>query len=67
MMLYVCQQGFFMRWTKIVCMAVVTATLSGCGLLAAPCRVSSAVVKIVPVVGKPAALPLDACAAVIDP
>jgi hypothetical protein len=56
-----------MRLTKIVCMALVMATLSGCGLLAAPCRVSSAVVKIVPVVGKPAALPLDACAAVIDP
>jgi hypothetical protein len=56
-----------MRWTKIVCMAVFAASLSGCGLLAAPCRVTSAVVKVVPVVGKTAALPLDACATVIDP
>jgi hypothetical protein len=40
--------------------------LSGCGLAALPCRVSSAVVKIVPVVGHPAATPLDACADAID-
>jgi len=40
--------------------------LSGCGLAAAPCRVSSAVIKIVPVVGHVAAAPMDACAAVID-
>ncbi len=39
----------------------------GCGVLAAPCRVTSAVVKMVPVVGHAAALPTDACAAVIDP
>lgn len=43
------------------------ATLSGCGALAAPCRVTSAVIKIVPVVGHAAALPTDACAAIIDP
>nr|WP_292933200.1 DUF6726 family protein [Noviherbaspirillum sp.] len=43
------------------------ATLSGCGVLAAPCRVTSAVIKIVPVVGHAAALPTDACAEVIDP
>jgi hypothetical protein len=42
-------------------------TLSGCGLAAAPCRVGSAVIKIVPVVGHPAAAPTDACANVIDP
>lgn len=41
--------------------------LSGCGVLAAPCRITSAVIKIVPVVGHAAALPTDACAAVIDP
>ena len=43
------------------------AVLSGCGVLAAPCRIGSAVIKMVPVVGKTAALPTDACAAVIDP
>jgi len=41
--------------------------LSGCGLVAAPCRVSSAVIKVVPVVGHVAAAPTDACANVIDP
>ena len=41
--------------------------LSGCGLAAAPCRVASAVIKIVPVVGHPAATPTDACANAIDP
>ena len=40
--------------------------LSGCGLAALPCRVGSAVIKVVPVVGHPAAAPLDACADVID-
>ncbi len=41
--------------------------LSGCGLVAAPCRVASAVIKIVPVVGHAAATPTDACAEIIDP
>jgi hypothetical protein len=37
------------------------------GVLAAPCRLTSVVVKTVPVVGHAAAIPTDACAAVIDP
>ena len=41
--------------------------LSGCGLVAAPCRVTSAAIKIVPVIGHPAATPNDACANAIDP
>jgi len=41
--------------------------LSGCGLVAAPCRVGSAGLKIVPVVGQVAAAPADACANTIDP
>lgn len=40
--------------------------LSGCGLAAAPCRVGSAALKIVPMVGDVAAAPLDGCAEVID-
>ena len=40
--------------------------LSGCGLVAAPCRVTSAALKIVPVVGHVAAAPTDACADIID-
>ncbi|MFP3553636.1 DUF6726 family protein [Paraburkholderia hospita] len=43
------------------------AALSGCGLAAAPCRIASAGLKIVPVVGHVAAAPTDACADVIDP
>ncbi len=43
------------------------AGLGGCGLAAAPCRIASAGLKIVPVVGHAAAAPTDACADVIDP
>jgi hypothetical protein len=43
------------------------AGLAGCGLAAAPCRIASAGLKIVPVVGHVAAAPTDACADVIDP
>jgi hypothetical protein len=39
---------------------------AGCGVLAAPCRVTSAALKMVPLVGHVAAVPTDACAAVID-
>jgi hypothetical protein len=46
---------------------VLCLVLTGCGLAAAPCRVSSAVIKVVPIVGHPAAAPTDACANVIDP
>jgi len=42
-------------------------TLSGCGVAAAPCRVGSAVLKIIPFVGHAAATPTDACAGAIDP
>ena len=40
--------------------------LSGCGVAAAPCRVTSAVLKAVPLVGHVAAAPTDACADIID-
>jgi hypothetical protein len=46
---------------------LVPVLLTGCGVLAAPCRVASAVIKVVPVVGHAAALPTDACAEAIDP
>ena len=45
----------------------VAGAVSGCGLVAAPCRVGSAALKIVPLVGHVAAAPTDACAGVIDP
>jgi hypothetical protein len=41
--------------------------LAGCGAVAAPCRVGSAALDIIPLVGHVAATPTDACADVIDP
>jgi hypothetical protein len=52
--------------TRWLTLAVLLA-LSGCGVVAAPCRITSAVLKVVPVVGHPAAAPTDACAEAIDP
>lgn len=53
---------------KITVIALfVPLILNGCGVLAAPCRVASAGIKMVPVVGHVAAVPTDVCAAVIDP
>lgn len=49
-----------------IAMMIGLLALSGCGLLAAPCRVGSAALRIVPVVGGIAAAPTDGCAAVID-
>ena len=46
---------------------LMATALAGCGVLAAPCRLASTVIKMVPIVGHAAALPTDACAAVIDP
>ena len=46
---------------------VALLALGGCGLAAAPCRVGSAALKIVPLVGHVAAAPTDGCAEVIDP
>ena len=52
---------------KICFVLLMPAVLTGCGVMAAPCRLGSAVIKMVPVVGHAAALPTDACAAIIDP
>jgi hypothetical protein len=46
---------------------LLVAPLAGCGLVAAPCRVGSAALKIVPVAGQVAAAPTDGCANAIDP
>jgi hypothetical protein len=42
------------------------AVLAGCGVVAAPVRTTSAVVKVVPVAGDVVAAPLDVTAGVID-
>jgi hypothetical protein len=56
-----------MKLPPILLLIIAAATLSGCGLFAAPCRITSAGLKIVPLVGQVAAAPTDACANVIDP
>jgi hypothetical protein len=55
--------------TMLRCAAVLLAMLplSGCGLAAAPCRIASAALKILPLVGHMAAASTDACATAIDP
>lgn len=45
---------------------VAGAALAGCGVVAAPVRVTSGVVKVVPVAGDAVAKPLDVTADVID-
>lgn len=56
-----------MKLVRCVAALLVTAALGGCGVAAAPCRVGSAVIDMVPVVGHAAATPTDACATAIDP
>lgn len=41
-------------------------SLDGCAVAALPCRVSAAVIDVVPVVGHEAAVPFDACASALD-
>ncbi|AME24265.1 hypothetical protein AX768_04580 [Burkholderia sp. PAMC 28687] len=58
---------FQVKLCVLAALCAVLAGLGGCGLAAAPCRIASAGLKIVPVVGHVAAAPTDACAGVIDP
>ncbi|MGI4976254.1 MAG: DUF6726 family protein [Janthinobacterium lividum] len=55
-----------LRPQSVLLLAALLA-LSDCGLFAAPCRIASAGLKIVPLVGQVAAAPTDGCANVIDP
>jgi hypothetical protein len=55
-----------MRTACLLLASLALLTLNGCGVLAAPCRVASAGIKMIPVVGGVAALPTDACAEIID-
>ena len=53
----------FLRLTALLLLPA----LAGCGAAAAPCRVSSALLDAIPVVGGVLATPTDACATVVDP
>jgi hypothetical protein len=52
-----------LRATMIMAVA---ASLAGCGVVAAPVRVTSAAVKVVPAAGDVVAAPLDVTADTID-
>lgn len=54
------------RWWALFAILPFVTSVSGCGLMAAPCRVTSAGLKIIPGVGGVLAAPTDACAAAID-
>lgn len=51
---------------KLLVLVLLSLSLTGCGVAAAPCRIVSAGLKIIPVVGHVAAAPTDACASAID-
>jgi hypothetical protein len=53
-------------WTAVFAVGLLSL-LASCGVVAAPCRVTSGVIKAVPLVGHVAAAPTDACADTIDP
>jgi hypothetical protein len=55
-----------LRLLRPLLLVLLCSATAGCGVLAAPCRVTSAALKMVPLVGHVAAVPTDACAAVID-
>lgn len=54
------------NFTKAILLVVAGLGLAGCGVVAAPVRGTSAVVKVVPVAGDVVAAPLDVTADVID-
>jgi Family of unknown function (DUF6726) len=54
------------RRLRAMLILTIAASLAGCGVVAAPVRGTSAVVKVVPVAGDVVAAPLDVTADVID-
>jgi hypothetical protein len=52
---------------RFMAFILIAFTLAGCGAAAAPCRVTSAALDIIPLVGHLAAAPTDACATAVDP
>jgi len=54
------------RLLGVMLILAAAASLAGCGVVAAPVRITSAVVKVVPVAGDVVAAPLDVTADTID-
>ncbi|RQH04762.1 hypothetical protein D1Y85_17405 [Paraburkholderia dinghuensis] len=59
-------KSYLPRVVPAIALAFVAMPLEGCAVAAFPCRIASATLKIVPVVGHATAVPFDACAAAID-
>jgi hypothetical protein len=55
-----------MAMTKWLLILAAAASLAGCGVVAAPVRGTSAVVRTVPAAGDVVAAPLDVTAGIID-
>ena len=51
---------------RLVLLLLAGLTLSGCGLIALPFRVTGDVISVVPVVGKPIGAPIHAVGDAID-
>jgi hypothetical protein len=67
------KSGLFRRALRLVsrlamwsAVGAAVLPLDGCAVAALPCRLTSASLKMLPVVGHAAATPFDACAAAID-
>ncbi|WP_311734565.1 DUF6726 family protein [Paraburkholderia fungorum] len=51
---------------RLLVLLPLIAGLAGCGVVAAPCRITSAGLDMIPVVGHALATPTNACASAID-
>lgn len=56
----------FIRVVAWLTLGAVLLPLGSCAVAALPCRLTSATLKIIPVVGHAAATPFDMCASAID-
>ncbi|MEC5409001.1 DUF6726 family protein [Paraburkholderia sp. MPAMCS5] len=62
-------QRILKRFTRAAAWLALGAALlpfGGCAVVALPCRLTSATLKIIPVVGHAAATPFDMCSSAID-
>ncbi|CAB3689091.1 hypothetical protein LMG27174_03069 [Paraburkholderia rhynchosiae] len=56
----------FIRVVAWLALGAALLPLGGCAVAALPCRLTSATLKIIPVVGHAAATPFDMCSSAID-
>ena len=55
-----------MNYRSLIMLISLAFFLGGCAVVAAPCRITGAVVKIIPVVGDPIGEVFDSCGDAID-